>query len=82
MKNENIQLVLLCSLYEVQLDESFILSQSYGNEKWEFEKKGEKSQYVQSEESWGGCCHPLPGGRESTHPPNENFRNHQELRTC
>lgn len=39
VKNENIQLVLLCSLDEVQLDESFIPSKSYMNEKWGFQKK-------------------------------------------
>lgn len=39
MKNENIQLVLLCPEYVVQLDESFILSKSYMNEKWELKKR-------------------------------------------
>lgn len=42
MKNENIQLVLLCPVYEVQLNESFIVSKSYINEKWEVKEKKKK----------------------------------------
>lgn len=58
MKNENIQLVLLCPVYEVQLDESLILSESYMNEKWEFKEK-EKERLnlggvLQKEAGWLG----------------------------
>lgn len=42
MKNENIQLVWLCPTYEVQLDESCILSKSSIHEKWNFKKKSKK----------------------------------------
>lgn len=44
MKNENIQLVLLCPVYEVQLNESFIVSKSYINEKWEVKEKKKKKE--------------------------------------
>ena len=42
MKNENIQLVWLCPIYEVQLDESCILSKISIHEKWNFKKKRKK----------------------------------------
>lgn len=42
VKNENIQLLLLCPEYETQLDESFIPLKGYMNEKGEFKKKRER----------------------------------------
>lgn len=46
MKNENIQLFLLCPEYETQLDESFIPLKGYMNEKGELKKKREKKKRV------------------------------------
>jgi hypothetical protein len=43
VKNDNIQLVLLCPIYDIQINESFILSKSYMKEKYQLKKKEKNS---------------------------------------